>query len=232
MSVFYEKKIREGRRTLSEEEIHHCVTVLRYREGDKIKILDGKGGEFEAEVTSIKKKSFEFKILSERFFERKEFKIHLGIAPTKNMDRIGWMIEKLGEMGVDEVTFLRTKNSERLHLRCDRLEKKTISAMKQSGNKFLTKLNDLIGLNKFIHQTSTREKWIAHLGSDSKYLGDVVTPQKDVVILIGPEGDFDRSEVEMAHNAGFQSVSLGQTILRTETAGLLACHFINAMNRF
>lgn len=232
MSAFYEKTIAEGSTKLSEEESKHCAQVLRKKEGNRITIFDGIGGIYEAVLVSVNKKSCEFEVLEKSQREPKNFRIHLAIAPTKNIDRIEWMVEKLGELGVDEITFLKTEYSERTKLRLDRLERKAVSAMKQSRYPYLMKLNDVAPFNEFVKNCASEEKWIAHVDRTHKYLGDVVMAGKNATMLIGPEGDFSLDEVEMAKKSGFGAVSLGATTLRTETAGLAACHLINVINKF
>lgn len=229
MDVFYEKDVINGVHRLGETESHHCSVVLRHAPGDLIQVIDGKGNEFTAKLTSTKK-ICEFDIIEERTFDPKSFRTHLAISPTKNIDRMEWMVEKLGELSVDEITFLKTKNGERSRLRLDRLEKKAIAAMKQSGSRFLTKVNELKDFRTFISQGHQSEKWMAHLGTHTEYLGSKASPGTDSLILIGPEGDFDSSEIELAESAGYLPVSLGKTTLRTETAGLMACHILNVLN--
>ena len=232
MSLFYEKSISQGVRQLDEIETHHCLHVLRKQMGDEIRILDGNGTIFTARISGQTKRNCPFEIIGEQKIERKPFSIHLAIAPTKNVDRMEWMIEKLGEIGVDEITFLKTANGERSRLRIDRLEKKAISAMKQCGSAYLMKINDLMSIEEFMKSCENDEKWIAHLGEEIRYLGGVSKTPISCCILIGPEGDFNLSEIELAEKVGFMSVSLGQTTLRTETAGLLACHIINVLNAY
>ncbi len=231
MNAFYEKSIKSGTTTLSEDESKHCAQVLRHQVGDHIELVDGLGARYEAELTSISKRACEFNVLNEHSVNTKPFSIHLAIAPTKNMDRLEWMIEKVCEIGVDQVSFILTENSERRKLRIDRLEKKTISALKQSKNPFKTQLNELVKFSSFITNVESSEKWIAHV-SEHPHLSDEARANKDVCILIGPEGDFSEDEVQLAISAGFQPISLGQSTLRTETAGFAACHLINVINKY
>lgn len=232
MTIFYKNDIKDGVNTLSEDESKHCVQVLRHQKGDEIIVFDGKGGKHRSILTLINKKSCEFEILKSEVASPKSFSIHLAIAPTKNMDRMEWLIEKLSEIGVDKVTFIQTKHSERKKLRIDRLEKKAISAMKQSGNPFLLQLNELTSYQKLISECESDLKVIAHVDSDYQHLGRILNQNESVTILIGPEGDFSLEEVKQAKSAGFQTASLGKNTLRTETAGFVACCFVYVMNQF
>ncbi|MEQ8904607.1 RsmE family RNA methyltransferase [Ekhidna sp.] len=232
MTIFYAKKLNNGVNSLSEEESKHCALVLRHKNGDQIEVFDGIGGKHLAVLTLVNKKSCEFEIIKSEISPKKSFSIHLAIAPTKNMDRMEWLIEKLSEIGVDKVTFIQTKHSERKKLRIDRLEKKAVSAMKQSGNPFLLELSDLTPYNKFIDSVNSELKLIAHVDDSYKYIREALDPNKSTTILIGPEGDFSLDEVEQAKKAGFHATSLGQNTLRTETAGFVACCAVNFINNF
>lgn len=232
MTTFYQNSINEGENELSEEESKHCSQVLRHQEGDSIMVFDGNGGQYRSILTHVSKKKCSFKVIESQQTPDKAFRIHLALAPTKNADRMEWMIEKLSEIGVDEITFIQTQHSERKKLRIDRLQKKAISAMKQSGNPFLLRINELVPLQKFIDETNSDMKLIAHVDEDYEHLTEVIPPEKSIAILIGPEGDFSSDEVLKAKNTGFQTVSLGQNTLRTETAGFVACCMINFINRY
>ncbi|WP_421762809.1 16S rRNA (uracil(1498)-N(3))-methyltransferase [Ekhidna sp.] len=232
MTIFYQNKIQKDSGTLSEEESKHCAQVLRHEKGDEIVIFDGKGGKHRAILTEVTKKSCEFDIIESKHAPQKSFHIHLAISPTKNADRMEWLIEKLSEIGVDEVTFVLTKHSERKKLRLERLQKKAISAMKQSGNPFLLQLNELQPLSTFLENCNSELKLIAHVDESHQYISDSLHPNKSIVLLIGPEGDFHSEEVKKALERGFNAVSLGQNTLRTETAGLVACCAVNLINNY
>lgn len=230
MTTFYKKDTTQGVNQLSEEESKHCSQVLRHKIGDEIIVFDGKGGKHRSKLTLVSKKVCEFEIIESTVSTRKSFYIHLAIAPTKNTDRLEWMIEKICEIGVDEVTFIETNHSERRKLRIDRLEKKAISAMKQSGNQWLLQINELTGIREFIQASETDQHFIAHVSTQHPYLYTVAQPNKSSTVLIGPEGDFSEDEMKYAIENGFKPVSLGQNTLRTETAGLIACSMINFLN--
>ncbi|WP_425390838.1 16S rRNA (uracil(1498)-N(3))-methyltransferase [Ekhidna sp.] len=232
MTIFYKKDIESGSNTLPEEESKHCALVLRHKVGDNIRIFDGKGAVYESKLTLISKKVCEFEIIDKKKEQPKDFKIHLAIAPTKNMDRMEWLIEKLSEIGVDEVSFIQTQHSERKKMRFDRLEKKAISAMKQSGNPFLIQINEIVTLEDFLSNCDEEQRFIAHVDETHTYVSGLVKPKHPICILIGPEGDFSPFEVDSAKSSGFKPVSLGHNTLRTETAGFVACCIINSINKY
>ena len=234
MQLFFQDKISEPITTLSEEESKHLIRVLRKKQGDPITLTDGKGMIYESVILDANPKKTSLKILSKTEAEVDSFFIHLAIAPTKNPDRMEWMVEKITEIGFHELTLIETMNSERSFLKTDRLQKKIISACKQSI-KFRTpklnpniKFNDLIKSNEF----NDFQKFIAYVDEDQKHhLMDLAKPGKKYLILIGPEGDFDPKEIQLAFQSGFQAVSLGKSRLRTETAGLSAVQMFQVVNR-
>ena len=238
MYLFYCPDI-EKQQTLSEEESAHCVRVLRYSVGDEILITDGKGTTYTARITNPHPKHCDFEILSrEKQEPHHHFHLHIAIAPTKNIERMEWAIEKCVEIGVDEITPLLCRFSERKQLRTDRLEKIILSAAKQSLTPYLPVLHELTPYDEFIQLTQRElssplrgdgrgvlQKFIAHCYKDEKrLLKDEIERGRDVLVLIGPEGDFSEQEVADALSLGFIPVSLGNSRLRTETAGVVACH--------
>lgn len=231
MSVFYKKDINQGLNSFEEDESRHCALVLRHKQGDEITIFDGVGGIHKGQLTLVSKKECEFEIIDSKSAERKSFGIHLAIAPTKNSDRMEWMVEKLCEIGVDQITFIETEHSERKKLRLDRLEKKAISAMKQSGNPWLLEINPIMKIEDFLIEDNSTQKFIAHVDPIHPYLANSASPGSKVSILIGPEGDFSLEEVENAVSKGSQPISIGENTLRTETAGFVACCMINMINK-
>ncbi len=230
MLLFYQSDI-EKTPILSEEDSRHCIKVLRKNIKDKIHVVDGVGGLFECEITKAHEKKCEVRILSvQREFEKRNHYLHIAIAPTKNADRIEYFIEKCVEIGVDEITLIQTKHSERKNQKTERLEKIAISAMKQSLKAYLPKVNELIDFEKFIKSVDTEAKFVAHLTDDAKPLKDVVVDKLNVLLMIGPEGDFAKDEILLAQKTGFQVVTLGNSRLRTETAGVVACTIVNSFN--
>lgn len=227
MLLFYQSDI-EKTPVLSEEDSRHCVKVLRKNIKDKIHVVDGIGGLFECEITKAHEKKCEVRILSvEREFEKRNHYLHIAIAPTKNADRIEYFIEKCVEIGVDEITLIQTKHSERKNQKTERLEKIAISAMKQSLKAYLPKVNELTDFEKFIKSVDIEAKFVAHLTDDARPLKDAVADKTEVLLMIGPEGDFAKEEILLAQQTGFQVVTLGNSRLRTETAGVVACTIAN-----
>ncbi len=220
----------EKNNTLADEEFQHCVQVLRHQMGDTIALSNGQGLLATARIKVITKRSLDFEILEYAKIAKKNFKIHLFISPTKQSERMEWLIEKAAEMQVDDITFLVTENSERRKLRLDRLQKKTISALKQSKGAYLTNLHELMSFQDSLNVEAT--KFIAYLGSDLPHVSEVIPPATSVGLFIGPEGDFSPEEIEKALSHGAQGISLGQSVLRTETAGMLVCHAVNLLNKF
>ena len=228
MYLFYCPDI-EKTQTLSEEESGHCVRVLRYTAGDEILITDGKGTTYTAKITNPHPKHCDFEIVScEKQERHHHFHLHIAIAPTKNIERMEWAIEKCVEIGVDEITPLLCRFSERKQLRTDRLEKIILSAAKQSLTPFLPVLHELTPYEEFISRQKpavSNQRFIAHCYKDEKrFLKDEIERGRDVLVLIGPEGDFSEQEVADALALGFVPVSLGNSRLRTETAAVVACH--------
>lgn len=205
------------------------MRVLRMKEGDALRIADGKGTFYNVVISAAQGKRCMVHIESE---ERQEplwnGHLHIAMAPTKLMDRNEWFVEKAVEIGVDEITFIRTDHSERDVIKMERIEKIAVSAMKQSQKATLPVLNGMTGFRSFVERGFDGDRFIAHCEPGSKVLlQDAVVPGHDTLVLIGPEGDFSPSEIEMALKAGFKPISLGPSRLRTETAALVAVHIMN-----
>ena len=217
---------------LPEEESQHCVRVLRLKEGDIINITDGKGFFYTAILENIHPKHCGITI-TERMIQKPlwHFSVHIAIAPTKNIDRIEWFIEKATEIGINKITCLCCRHSERREVKLQRLNKIAISAMKQSQKATLPQINEMTDFNSFIVKNYEEHKMIAHCDSSHKYLiKEIYKPEDGALILIGPEGDFCNEEINSAVSAGFSPISLGNSRLRTETAALVACHTIHLLN--
>ena len=213
---------------LPEEEAAHAIRVLRLQAGDEMMLMDGQGDFYRAEVTMASQKHCLYRII-EILPQQPQWKghLHLAIAPTKMMERMEWLVEKAVEIGVDEISFLNCQFSERKVLKLPRVDKIAISAMKQSRKAWKTQLNDMDSFKSFISQEHKGRKFIAHCYDEiaRTYLYDELrqpSDSDDVLVLIGPEGDFSVEEVRMAIDHGFVSVHLGESRLRTETAGLSA----------
>jgi 16S rRNA (uracil1498-N3)-methyltransferase len=234
MQLFFQEKIEIPLTYLDEEESKHLVKVLRKKQGDQIRLTNGKGHVFECVILEANPKKTSLKVLSTSEVPEDPFQIHLAIAPTKSPDRMEWMVEKITELGFHHLTLLETMNSERSFLKTDRLQKKVISACKQSL-KFripelhqTRKLLDLIKSNEF----DQFQKFIAYVDElHENHLFDLARPGEKYLILIGPEGDFDPKEIKSAIEHGFRPVSLGKSRLRTETAGLAAVQMLQVLNR-
>lgn len=232
MHIFYTPELSQSTYTLDETESKHCIRVLRLEQGDEIILVDGKGGFFTAEIVDPNPKRCMVKVIKSAFeFGLRNFHVHVAIAPTKNIERIEWFLEKSTEIGINHITPLLCRFSERKDIKTDRLEKVMISAMKQSLKAYLPQLDLLTKFNDFISRPFEGQKFIAHCDEQHRdLLKKIILPNQNYLILIGPEGDFSSEEIKLAIDAGFHPVSLGDSRLRTETAGVVACHTFNLMN--
>ncbi len=232
MQLFYVPNISGNEIILDETESKHAIRVLRLQKGTRIQIVDGNGGFYEAEISDANPKKCRLSILNSTFdFGKKDFHLHIAIAPTKNTDRFEWFLEKATEVGIDEITPILTSHSERKTVNHDRLEKILISAMKQSLKAYLPQLNGLMSFKELVVSNKTENKFIAYCDEIQKnHLKDLASKGNNTLVLIGPEGDFSPEEVQLAIENGFKVVSLGESRLRTETAGIVACHIVNLAN--
>lgn len=232
MHIFYTPGLAGNTYTLDETESKHCIRVLRLEKGDEIILVDGRGGFYTARITDPNpKRCFVEVIHSELNRGARIYGIHVAIAPTKNIERIEWFLEKATEIGIDRITPLLCRFSERKEIKTDRLEKVMISAMKQSLKAYLPRLDELTKFSDFIRQPFEGQQFIAHCDDQHRdLLKNLVEPGRHYQILIGPEGDFSPEEISIALKAGFRPVSLGESRLRTETAGVVACHTFNLLN--
>jgi len=231
MQLFYVSVIQGNACVLSEEESWHCMKVLRSKEGDVVHLTDGQGQMYQGVLSKIHHKGCLVEISSSTSVPRNPWIVHMAVAPTKNIDRFEWFLEKATEIGVDEITPLFCEHSERDTVKLQRLEKVLISAMKQSLKAWLPILHPPVKFKDFIIQKNEGQKFIGYCETgEESALSKVYVPGNDAVILIGPEGDFSKSEVELAINNSFTPVSLGTSRLRTETAGIVACHTIGILN--
>jgi 16S rRNA (uracil1498-N3)-methyltransferase len=233
MHVFYTPDLSSNVYTLNEEESKHCSKVLRLGNGDVVHLINGKGGLFEAKITGMNKKHVDLEIINETSeFGKRNHHLHIAIAPTKNIDRLEWFLEKATEIGIDEITPIICDRSERKIIKEERLEKVITSAVKQSLTAYHPKLNAAITFNALIKQNLDGQKFIAHcLPGDKLYINQIAKPYQSYLVLIGPEGDFTPTEINIALQNGYKAVTLGETRLRTETAALAACFEVNYMNR-
>jgi 16S rRNA (uracil1498-N3)-methyltransferase len=237
MHLFYTPDISSPTYTLTEEESKHAVRVLRLNIGDRISLIDGKGGWYEAEINNDDPRRCSVTILETRKETgKRSWQLHIAIAPTKMMDRLEWFVEKATETGIDAISLIDCANSERTVVKTERISKVAIAAIKQSLKAYLPRLNEMSAFKKFISHANEfhGEKFIAHCHSPAgrklPHIKTIYTPGKDALVLIGPEGDFTMDEVNLALENGFKEISLGESRLRTETAALYACTALNVLN--
>ena len=225
---------------LPEDEAKHATRVLRLTAGDELLLMDGKGSFFRAEITVADNHRCLYRILEKMPQEGAwEGHIHLAMAPTKLNDRTEWFAEKATEIGMDELSFLDCKFSERRVIKCERIDKILVSAVKQSHKAWKPILNEMTSFERFVKQERKGDKFICHCydeddieqGGNKPLLMDVLQRGVDTTVMIGPEGDFSVDEVKLAQKNGFRSVSLGTSRLRTETAALVAVHMMQLKNQ-
>ncbi|MFT5847484.1 MAG: 16S rRNA (uracil1498-N3)-methyltransferase [Psychroserpens sp.] len=233
MQLFYNKDLTKNDTEIcfSKDESRHIVKVLRKSTGDVLHITNGNGWLFTSEIMIADMKNCIAKIKSNEQQIKRTYNVHLAVSPTKLNDRYEWFLEKATEIGIDTITPIICANSERKIIKADRYEKILQSAMKQSLNCYLPKLNKAVSFKEFITQESTGQLYIAHCEETTKKsLKQSLIPNKDITVLIGPEGDFNTKEIELAIQHNFSPVTLGDTRLRTETAAIVACHSVAFIN--
>lgn len=226
MAIFYTPDI-DKHPFLSQEESGHCVRVLRLGVGDEVTLCDGKGNFYKAIIADAHAKRCAVEVQEVMPQEQHPSKVFVAVAPTKNMDRMEWLVEKLTEMGVDGIYFLQTRYSERKVLNTERLLKIAVSAMKQSQRATLPEIGELTSFKSFVPAQSQAHRFICHCYPESeagqrRFIKEVEVQGQDVLVMIGPEGDFSLEEVQQAREHGFVTLSLGPMRLRTETAAMLA----------
>jgi len=217
---------------LNEDESLHCVKVLRHKVGDIIQVIDGNGTRAIGKIEAAHAKQCAVSLTEKEVVKQtRNYNIHIAIAPTKNIERIEWFVEKAVEIGVDEISFIKCKNSERTVIKDDRLKKVAEAAVKQSQQAFIPKLNSLVDFKEFIKKDISDVKLIAHCEKESKqHIKQYISTNKSFTVLIGPEGDFTKDEIAIALSSSYLPVALGDSRLRTETAGLFACNALAVIN--
>ena len=233
MQLFYNSTISETEKlfVFDKEESKHIIKVLRKKESDILFVTNGLGVLFKTEIALASDSKCTVNILSFEKQEPSRYHLHLAVAPTKMNERYEWFLEKATEIGIQEITPIICEHSERKVIKTDRFQKIIESAMKQSLHYYMPKLNEPISFKEFIKKDFSGQKFIAHCEeTDKKSLKKEVTIKEDILILIGPEGDFSVKEIQMALDNTFIPVSLGETRLRTETAALVACHSVVLLN--
>jgi 16S rRNA (uracil1498-N3)-methyltransferase len=233
MDLFFSPDIQLGDFAFNREESKHIIRVLRRKTGDEIFLTNGKGYLFKGIITEDNPIACLAEIIDKKLISKPgNSYLHIAIAPTKNINRLEWFIEKATEIGIDEITPIKCDHSERSNLKMERLEKILISAIKQSQQLWLPKLNPMMPLRNLINRSFNGQKFIAFVDTENKTsLKSAYHHNQDCLILIGPEGDFSEEEVRLAISAGYLQISLGENRLRTETAALVACHTINLINQ-
>jgi 16S rRNA (uracil1498-N3)-methyltransferase len=233
MILFYSPDIHHDQFTLPPEESKHCIRVLRMQAGDKVSLTDGTGIFYEAEILTPDPRKCILLIKGQKQVKRsRSANLHLAVAPTKNINRFEWFLEKATEIGVDEITPLICSNSERTVVKTDRLNKVIIAAMKQSVQAWKPKLNEPVSFFTFIKRDFTGYLFIPWVSDQPlENLANIYKKGHDVTLLIGPEGDFTPEEIRAAVEANFIPVSLGPNRLRTETAAIVACHTLNLVEQ-
>jgi len=233
MNWFYVSEITSGFTEFDAEESKHCIRVLRLKSGDSVELTDGLGSLYHGEIIDDNPKKCIVKIGNPiKTSEKRDFHLHVAVAPTKNISRYEWFIEKATEIGIDEITPLECDHSERIRLKPDRFQKIMVAALKQSQQTWLPKYNPTSKFPALVNSSQKGQKFIAYVDQNHDLtLKSAYIPGKDALILIGPEGDFSRDEIHLAISAGFIPISLGKNRLRTETAALVAVHTINLINQ-
>jgi 16S rRNA (uracil1498-N3)-methyltransferase len=215
---------------LSQEESFHAAQVLRMRSGDFIHLTDGLGHLFKGELLKVDSKKSLVRLVEELPLKPATTHLHIAIAPTKNIDRFEWFLEKATEMGIAEITPLLCRYSERKEIKPERLNKVIVAAAKQSHHFMFPRLNPILKFEEFINSSTSESKYIAHCESSEKNdFGKSIIGKKSSLLLIGPEGDFSEQEIQLAISNNYLPVSLGESRLRTETAGVYACAVFNAL---
>jgi len=232
MQIFYTPKIQGKVHILDEAESKHAIRVLRLSTGDTVHLVDGKGNFYEAEITEANPRNCRVEVVKQiREFGKRRHYLHLAVAPTKNIDRFEWFLEKATEIGIDEITPILCDHSERKVIQNNRLEKVIISAMKQSLKAYLPRLNPLTPVKQMLYSGLDGNKFIAHCyDQEKRELKKEIAASLSNLILIGPEGDFSEEEVNLAVQQEFVPVELGKSRLRTETAAIVACHTANLIH--
>ena len=231
MQLFYCPNIQKGETYLNQEESRHCVKSLRKKSGDIIHITDGNGNFYVGIIEDVSQKKCTFQIQSKKSIQKPDYSVHIAIAPTKNSDRIEWFIEKSVEIGVQKISLIQSAFSERKTINFGRMEKKAISALKQSMRAYFPEIIDIKNLSSFLEIADGDQKFVAHLENiETEHLRDLAKPKKSYLIIIGPEGGFSDQEITMIKDKDYKMAKIGNHRLRTETAGIVACTILNDIN--
>ncbi len=230
MNLFFGIPSGDGIASLTEEESGHCIRVLRKKSGDIIFFTDGEGNYYHGSILSADPKKCTIAISeTTKDFGKKNYSLHVAIAPTKNLDRFEWFLEKATEIGIDTITPVICSHSERRVLKTERLKKILLSAMKQSLKAYLPEMREAIALEDFIRQENTGQKFIC-LGAADLSLKNELKRGSSYILLVGPEGDFTEPEIASATKNNFIPVNMGASRLRSETAGVVVCSIVSLLN--
>lgn len=235
MQLFYAPDVTLPRYTLSEEESKHCIRVLRMELGDELHLTDGRGSMYRCKVVEANAKRCTVEVVEHTpEYEKMGYGLVMAVAPTKNIDRFEWFLEKSTEVGISEIYPIECDHSERRQIKLEREEKVVTAAVKQSLKAYHPTLHDMTSVRDVIAMLFDGEKYIAHCDSsfgDKEYLGSLVKKGGNVLILIGPEGDFSPEEITFALQSGFKPITLGKERLRTETAAVVATVIVATINK-
>ncbi|ARK12457.1 RsmE family RNA methyltransferase [Fibrivirga algicola] len=239
MHLFYQPTLTptDAAGLLSDEDARHATRTLRLGVGDPLSVTDGRGNRFDSVITRADKHCA-FRVDSIETTPIRPFSVRICVAPTKNLDRIEWFVEKAVEIGIERISFFIGQHSERRILKLERIEKIAVAAMKQSLQSWMPQLDEAVPFANLLNTVGEAHRYIAHLPDNvpgrpvsAKPLIRAASPGSQCAVLVGPEGDFSASELQQAVQAGFQMVTLGPTRLRTETAALSACQALSFLNQ-
>ena len=230
--LFYSQEVHNDKILLPEDEARHCFRVLRKRSGDTIRAVDGKEAYYQALIEKEEIHDCQLKIIDrKKSRSQKNYYINIAIAPPKKHSRLERFVEKAVEIGVQEISFTITEDSERKNIKRNRTQKPAVSSMRQSLKAHLPKINKTVSIKDFLSHCTNKEKYIGHLNDGNRsLLVHTAAPKQEYCVLIGPEGDFTSDEIKESQDYRFQPVSLGDVRPRTETAGIVACHILNIIN--
>ena len=237
MELFFSNIINNNIIVLDAFESKHCIRVLRKKIGDMINVVDGKGNLYKSEIISVSNKDCHVKVKEIlKDYAKRDYYIHIGISPLKNHDRIEWFIEKSVEIGVDEISFIGCDRTLQKSIKLDRFHRIAITAMKQTLKAKIPQINNIQNFKTFIQKCNDNNRFICHLEKGNKNdlfsFKNNIVKNKSSCILIGPEGDFTLDEIMISEKYKFYPITLGDSRLRTETAGVVACHLINIINNY
>ena len=232
MHLFFKPNIEGLEVILDENESVHCIRVLRLKVNDHVNLIDGVGGFYKAQIIDANPRKCKLSVYKKiQDYGKRSYTLTIAIAPTKNMERFEWFIEKACEIGVDRIIPMVCQQSERKIIKPERLNKIMIETIKQSQQAFLPILDNLTTFNDLIRRSGLEKKFMAYCHEEKRvFLKDVLVRNESATILIGPEGDFSPEEISKALNNGYTGISLGNTRLRTETAGIVSCSLVAAIN--